>query len=378
MNFDRRAYAILYVDDEPANLVTMKYVLDDQYTLITTDSPQEALEIIRNQEISILLADQRMPGITGAQLCAQAFQIRPEVLRMIVTAYADLYTALEAINRGHVSRYLSKPWKDAELIQVLDSSLELVAMQQATRELEMKLLLRAPQNATLAVSAEFTHELANPLQGLAINVKLMGDLITALSKARANPERIDELIGHAIETHADAAAAINQLRGILERARKPQPREHSDGAIVGLATVVETAARIVRVDLQRVARFAVDIEAKPLVSFDPTALGQIVMNLLLNAMQAMGGGPSESQHVTVRVLVEKNDAVLTVSDSGAGMSEETRLRIFDPFFTTKSTGTGLGLAVVKNLIQKAGGSIAVTTELGKGSTFTVRLPQVTE
>lgn len=378
MHFDRRAHTILYVDDEPANLVTMKYVLDDRYSLVTTQSPEEALDIIRNQEISILLADQRMPGISGAQLCAQAFQIRPDMFRIIVTAYADLSAAIEAINLGHVSCYLSKPWKDAEILQTLDAAIEVVAMQKATRELELKLLLRAPRDARLAVNAEFRHELASPMQGLAINLALMRQQIVALTEARTSPTRIDQLVGQALETHANAAAAINQLCGILERARMPQRPTYSETEIVGVATLVETAARILRVDIERVARFEVQIEAKPLVRFDPTALGQVVMNLLLNAMQAIPGETPASQRVTVRLLVENNDAVLTVADSGIGMSDETRQRIFAPFFTTKSTGTGLGLSVVRNFVLNARGSISVETELGKGSTFTVRLPLAVE
>src|SRR5687768_11480088 len=101
-----RAFPVLYVDDERANLVALRYALGDRFTILTALSGEEGLELLRSRpDIAVLLADFKMPGMTGTELCEQAIAIRPDVIRMILTAYADLHAASEAINRGQVQKF---------------------------------------------------------------------------------------------------------------------------------------------------------------------------------------------------------------------------------------------------------------------------------
>src|SRR6185436_18536720 len=119
----------------------------------------------------------------------------------------------------------------------------------------------------------------------------------------------------------------------------------------------------------------------------PAQLRQIVMNLITNASDALGGRDGIIRVITRRATLEEQSiaissggpldgayVILEISDTGSGMSAETQARVFDPFFTTKSAGRGLGLAVVQGIVRSLGGGIAVTSEPSRGSTFQVSLP----
>jgi CheY-like chemotaxis protein len=108
------------------------------------------------------------------------------------------------------------------------------------------------------------------------------------------------------------------------------------------------------------------------VQADPSQMGQVLLNLAVNARDAMAGRGT----LTIATRNDGNEVVLEVADDGAGMDEETRTRLFEPFFTTKEVGhgTGLGLATVYGIVTQSGGSIDVRSAPGRGATFTVRLP----
>ena len=105
----------------------------------------------------------------------------------------------------------------------------------------------------------------------------------------------------------------------------------------------------------------------------PTALGQILTQLIVNAAQALGTDRGEPAQIVVRVDASESEALISVSDTGVGIGAADHERIFDPFFSTRGRD-GLGLAVARELVTAAGGSIAVESAPGQGSTFIVRLP----
>jgi two-component system NtrC family sensor kinase len=104
---------------------------------------------------------------------------------------------------------------------------------------------------------------------------------------------------------------------------------------------------------------------------DPEQLEQVFINLFTNALDALGGGGS----LTVQVATTPDSVTMQVADSGKGIAKESLEKVFEPFFTTKHKGTGLGLAIVFNIIKKHYGEISVTSDEGKGTTFTITLPR---
>jgi DNA-binding NtrC family response regulator len=128
---------ILYVDDEPENLEAFRIAFDSEYPLKTALSGEEALKIATNEEVALVISDQRMPGMTGIELCEKLFQTKPDTIRMILTAYTDTELLLSAIRRGHVQDYIVKPWKKSALKPIIDKALqEYQQRKEKMRELE--------------------------------------------------------------------------------------------------------------------------------------------------------------------------------------------------------------------------------------------------
>jgi CheY-like chemotaxis protein len=172
---------ILYVDDEPANLVVFRAQFQRYFEVRTASSGAEALELLDREEIPIVLSDQRMPGMTGAELLAALRQRHPHVVRMIVTAYADLDMVLASINEGSVERYILKPWDAGELRSIIASVAELYWRGKANRTLSQQVRHKERLSAIGRVALGIVRELE------AIDAAL--DLPSDLTRGRREDHR---------------------------------------------------------------------------------------------------------------------------------------------------------------------------------------------
>ena len=150
----------------------------------------------------------------------------------------------------------------------------------------------------------------------------------------------------------------------------------TEDEVADLKEIIELTITFVRAALLKQAQLRLDLEPVPLVKGSPNRLGQVMTNLLVNAMQAMPDRPRSDNEISVSLAKDIQDGWvrLKVSDNGAGISEEVASHIFDPFFTTKTQGgTGLGLAISKKIVEEADGRIEVSSRLGEGTVFSVYL-----
>jgi signal transduction histidine kinase len=379
MPINYRDYPILYVDDEQQNLMAFRYAMEDRYKIITASSGEEAIGILRNEEVAVVVAEQRMAEMAGIEVCSRAKELRPNAVRIVVMADADLQSAVEAINSGQVLRYLTRPWRIDEVGEVLRTSIELVHLQRTVRDMEIRLRQGGRTNTPVSVQQELAHELNNPLTSLLVNAQIVSDsLASAIAALETNnKEQIRKLLTGALESHQDAIAAIDQLRSILGRLRQEKnPSGGGTGATCDAARVIDSTARILRRDVEKSARLRVVLECSPIIKMDASALGQVMLNLLINAAQAMHENTSADNLITVKVKEEGQVAQIIVSDTGPGVLPEHIGRVFEPYFTTKPGNTGIGLAVVQELTRQAGGHVTVKSEFGKGATFVITLPRV--
>jgi len=389
MAIDYRAYPVLYVDDDSPNLVAVRYALEDRFSLMTASSGEEGLRILKEQDVAVLLCDQRMPGMSGVEVCARARELKPDTIRIIVTAYADMHAAIEAINRGRVTRYLAKPFRDDDLIEVLQTAIELVHIQRTVRDMEVRLLQAGQTHAATTIHAELAHELNNYLSTLLVATQQIGDY------SRVAMERLEKqdtaplpgMVETIHEASIDALAAVEQLQEMVSRLRRggtaiTEPTARSD-----MARVVDSTVRIVRSEIQRAALLQVLVEDSPTVPIDKSELGQVVMNLLLNAAQAIEKKRGDTRRsdaelgpedlISVKIGRSGDLAFMSVSDTGPGVPPGEEERIFDPYYTTRDSGNGLGLAVVRSLLARVGGDIRVEAAAGGGACFVVTLPTTT-
>ncbi len=367
---------VLYVDDDRANLIVFEATFKSEFAILTASGGTEALGLLsRHDDIGVLLTDERMPGMSGTQLAERAAKLRPDVIRILVTAYSDLETVVDAVNLGHVHQYLRKPWDATEMRTHLRDALELFATRRRLAEMERRMREVERVYSLGVVAASVVHELRNPMSVIAGYVDL----------ARTLGERLGELAGAAgAEVAADLDGALagtweaTMRMGEIARAVELSTRRQvvRDRADVG--EVVELTMLMVANDLNHRAIAAVDAPRGLAVGMSPTQLGQVVLNLMINAIQALPAErPFEQNRITVTALRRDATIVLDIADNGPGVPEAQQHKIFDPFFTTKlAGGTGLGLAISRQIVEDAGGRLRVRDTAGGGATFAIELPAV--
>ena len=136
---------VLYVDDEEQNLVSFKASFRRYFSIFTANSATEAQEILKQNIIHVLITDQRMPETSGTELLAKAALDYPDQIRILLTGYTDIEALKDAVNRGHIFRYLEKPWNDAELKKTIYDSFNVYNIKKGQEELNKKILLTNEQ-----------------------------------------------------------------------------------------------------------------------------------------------------------------------------------------------------------------------------------------
>jgi signal transduction histidine kinase/HAMP domain-containing protein len=243
-----------------------------------------------------------------------------------------------------------------------------VAVEDVTEAARTKeALIRSERLAAIGrMSAHVTHEIRNPLSSIGLNAELLEQIVTGPESESVRPEEAHEL-AVAITREVDRLTAITDE--YLRFARLPRPRlvPHA------LPRLLADVASFVRADLHA-ARVEVVVEPceppPPEVAIDVDQLRQAVLNLVRNAKESM----PEGGRVTLRVERTSDEVAIAVVDTGVGIPAESLDRIFDPFYSTKLTGTGLGLALVQQIVTEHGGRLDVRSTPGEGTSFRIVLP----
>lgn len=382
---------ILFVDDERPILNAMRRLFrKEPYEMEFASSGEEGLELIQEFRPTVIVSDQRMPGMSGIEFLSRVKELDPDTVRIILTGYTDLKVAEDAINQGEVYRFITKPWNDDDLraaiasaserhrlrkenerlvqeLQVLNASLE-EKVRERTRELELRQaeLVQSEKLAGLGMLAGgVAHELNNPLGGILALVQLLrrDDTGPESKEWREDLEQIE-----------DAAKRCKRIvRDLLEFARTSSGEDREE---VQIEDLFDKALNLVRLQSKRKAS-AVQVdrnfeEGIPAVQVNPNRIQQVLLNLLSNALHAV---PAEGGHIVLETKTRDGFLVASVADDGPGIPDDIRDRIFDPFFTTKppGQGTGLGLSVSYGIIQEHGGRIELDSS-DSGTTFRVLLP----
>ena len=316
--------------------------------------------------------------MTGVELFEATREHYPDTVRILITAYSDLTDAINAINRGQVRGYLRKPWEPEHLKATLREALEVYDTRRKVRELERRLLETERVYSLGVVAASVAHELRNPLTALLTTLDLaemrLKSLIDGLSSGRSiPPDEVESVkkVGDQISRAKQAVDQITEITSGIELSHRRRDEERT----ADMKEVANLTLRCVRAELLKRAQIQVEIEPSPPVLGSPNKLGQVVMNLLINALQALPDRPRGQNLVSLRLKPAGNCVRLEVEDNGSGIPQDVLVKIFDPFFTTKAHGgTGLGLAISKQIIEEVQGRISVESELGRGTRFSVELP----
>ena len=130
---------ILVLDDQVEILNALERQLKDEYKVYTSSTGKEALELLQNHQFSLVLADQRMPGMTGVEFLEESIKIQPDIVRILITAYADIQASIDAVNKGQIFYYISKPWEPDDLRLIVQRAVERFNLQQQNKNLTAEL-----------------------------------------------------------------------------------------------------------------------------------------------------------------------------------------------------------------------------------------------
>jgi two-component system, NtrC family, sensor kinase len=246
------------------------------------------------------------------------------------------------------------------------------------RDMEMRLLRSGQSRIATAVQDEILHEIANPLGAMTMTLHQATALIdSVLARASAEDVRLTPELKRDLtelrEVHGDALAAIEQLTALATRMRSEPTPVRAIG-LCDTGRVIDATVRIIRREVERIASLEVVLEQSPIVSVEASALGQIVLNLVLNAAQSIEASGRTGGIIRLRVATAGDLAAVSVTDNGPGIDPDLADRIFEPYFTTKASGSGLGLSIVREMVWRAGGQISARSTKGAETTFEVLLP----
>jgi len=368
---------VLFVDDEEANLMVWETAYASRFPVLTATNSQRALELLQQHEVGVVLADQRMPETTGVELLERVREISPDTIRVLITAYADLGAAVDAINRGNVRRYLRKPCALAVLRAEIEDALELYSTRAHARAMERRLLKTERVYALGLVASGLGRELARPAELIRESVTLAHAETRDLAQG-LNPstEELRRLRGKLEELEGWLSRALTGVERVLDLSRSVELRPHgAQPEFVDVGGVLQLALRIVRGELRRGIDLELDIRDVPKVRGDSSKLGQVILNLLVNAVDAVGAIPAGRGVITVRLGAERGVIRLDVVDNGPAIPAADLSSVFDPFHASAKSarGVGLGLAIAKALVEEMGGKLHAES-LQQGAMFRLTLP----
>ncbi len=378
----QEAAGILVVEDDLGSRLTLSGILEDAgYDVTGVDKGAEALEVIKDGNFNVIIADIKLPDVGGMSILELAKEINPDVAVIIMTGYASIETAVNAVNEGAYA-YFVKPINMDEMKTTIVNALRQQRLSRENKRLvddlqrSNKLLfeanrqLRAATEAKSAFLAHMSHELRTPLNAIiGFSDLLLGGIAGEIN----NQQR--QCLEDILSSGKHLLSLINDILDLSKvEAGKMDIRPES----LRLADVVDDAVTTVKPMLDDSRhKLAISIaEDLPPVYGDRNRLKQILLNLLSNAIKFTPDGG--------KLYLESSGngdfCRVSMVDNGIGIRKEDQTCIFEPFTQLdtqpgeRKQGTGLGLALTKQLVELLGGKIWVESEYGKGSQFNFIIP----
>jgi two-component system probable response regulator PhcQ len=385
-HYDYKKFAILYVDDEEKSLKYFARAFQDQFHILTAVNAQEGLKLLEahKDEIGLLMTDQRMPGEKGVWLLERARQMRPRIIRILATAYADMDAAIAAVNTGAIYKYITKPWDPPQLEYTLKRGLEFFMVQRERDELlrEKMSVLRNMMIADRIVSlgllaAGLSHHIRNSL----VAVKTFLDLAPiklAEEKLEVHGLRNPDFWKEYYQNVQGQMEKINNmLKDLWTASEKPEFRF---GDQVQLRQVVAETIALLQ---ESFAAKKIQVESQipdslPTLNVDKKKFYRLFELLLRDEIASLPAG----SRVTLAAAplktsrADRQEVQITVSDNGPGLPKEALRLVFDPFVVRSDSPMeyGIHLMACYFIVHHHGGRIDARSEPDQGTTFTLYMP----
>ncbi len=400
---------ILCVDDEEIVLRSLQRelneALDNTYIIETAEGGNDALELFDELEqdghaVALTISDHIMPDMKGDELLRRIHERSPGTLKIMLTGQADMQAVTNALNSADLYRYIAKPWETTDLMLTVKEALRRYAQDKQlaeqniilrnmnsvleqqvydrTAELEVQKIELEHKNTQLEeVNASkdtffsiIAHDLKNPFTSLLGYAELILD-----NFEEYRPEEIKADVQH-LQYSAKHLYAL--LDNLLTWARIQRGAMPYQPAPIDLSELIQNTVYVFAAKAkQKSIKLNITVKAPCMAYADYNMIDTVIRNLVSNALKFTPSGGT----ITIAAAPESQRQLVTVTDTGVGIQEQNLTRLFriDEHYTKPGTqgeeGTGLGLILCKELIEKNNGSLQVESTVGTGTTFSFTLPQ---
>ena len=369
-----RKYTVLYVDDEESNLHIFRNTFRREYKVLTASSAKQGLELLQQENVDLILTDQRMPDMDGVTFLKQTISQFPELNRILITGYTDFDALKTAINDAKIFQYIQKPWREEQLRNIIDKALEVYTLRQENETLNNQLFdknkeLEAINKELLELDklktdflSIISHEIRTPLNGIVGSVDLLKqDLgeeetnplsslifiletsVNRLEKFLLSAERITQLKSQTYPLEKDALLPSNLLNDAFNRSRTKFSQK---GIIVSK-----------------------QVSANPDFYGDKKLIEFCIDEIIDNAIKNSPNGST----IKINTETENEWLKIQVFDEGIGFSEKLLNNAFQLFISDSKSDQhkGLSLALIKIIMENHGGQVELRNIPRGGASVTL-------
>jgi signal transduction histidine kinase len=359
---------ILLIEDDWSIRDVLRAILEEHgYSMATAANGRQALDALQSGETpDLIILDLRMPVMDGWQFRA-AQKTDPRLAAIPVLAIsADGSAKAEAID---AAAYLRKPLSTDTLLSAIGRILV-----EAERKRLLGRLEEAERFAALGrLAASVGHEINNPLAYVSMNLDMTAIQINRYIEAHAEAGQSLSSVPVMLK---ECRVGLDRMRDVVKELQWLSRKSAVNRERFSLNALLDESLAMARNHVRHRATVRKEYGNVPEIVGERSAIGQVLLNLILNAAQALPDGHADANEITLKTYEEGGHVTVDVRDTGSGIPAHMLPHIFDPFFTTKpiGEGTGLGLAVSFRIVADHAGRIDVDTEIGRGSSFRVVLP----
>ncbi|MBL4637600.1 MAG: response regulator [Kofleriaceae bacterium] len=388
---------VLLIEDNPGDAILVQRMLkkdsQETYDVVHVVNLKET-SVQDLSAIDVVLLDLSLPPNEGLDTFRRAKMMLGDLPTIVLTGLDDNNVAVAAVREGAQDYCIKNEIDSSMLVRIIRYSIERKRFENINYH-----IYHADRLASIGqLAAGVAHEINNPTAFLLTNLTLLqehigvlerafdllrneaktkfggyergyvNDLMTELGVAHSVAESKDMLI--------DNLVGIDRIRTISNDLKNFSRIERDDAEWIQLNEVANAACKMVFNEIRHRAHLVMNLGTLPTIAGDRSKLTQVLVNVLINAAHSIEEGATDKNTITLSTEYLSNKIVLTVQDTGCGISEEDQARVFEPFFTTKprGVGTGLGLVLAAETIRKHRGTISITSELGQGTTFEMSIP----
>lgn len=353
---------VLFLDDEPNNLISFKASFRFDYKVFVANTSDEAMEHLeKHPDISVILSDQKMPGKTGVEFFEEIRIKHPNPVRILITGFADIDAVINAINRGHVFRYIKKPWSDEDVKSAIDEAYKFYVTTSMLALKNDELQKAYDELDKFAYSA--THDMRGPI------LSVLG--IIDLTKNAEDLSEIKEMV----EMMENAMMKLdNYIQNLhdhysIRRGELNITEIDFEDIMKDMSDLYDITSKLKNV------RFEKSVSQNGKFRSDDISIKIIANNILSNAFKYQKKG-NEDKLVSFDITVDNGKAVLRIEDNGIGIPEKNQNEVYSMFFrgSSEEIGSGFGLYNVKDALGKINGKIELTSSENQGTIFTVTIP----